>query len=113
LNPDQRIVTKIPLAEVWDESGSLSDERIRNLDQNNLAELIRAGPVKFVVADCGFKIRWIPTQQQFEFWKTVRHQIADPAKPILLKQFPNEIAYVASEWRGRTGECFILLEKHH
>ena len=52
-------------------------------------------------------------QQRFEFWKTVRPQIADPANPILLEQFPSETAYSASEWRGRSGECFILLEKHH
>jgi len=69
--------------------------------------------VQFVVADCGLKLSWIPTQQQFEFWKTVRPQIADPMKPIHLEMFPNETAYTASEWRGRTGKCLILLEKHH
>jgi hypothetical protein len=69
--------------------------------------------VQFVVADCGQKLRWILTHEGFEFWKTVRLQIADPLKPIYLEQFPNETAYTASEWRGRTGECLILLEEHH
>jgi hypothetical protein len=59
------------------------------------------------------KLRWIPTQQQFEFWKTIRPQIAEPEEPIFLKQFPKETAYIASEWRGRAGECLILLETHH
>ena len=70
----------------------MSDERVRNLDRHRLAECLRAGSVKLVVADCGFKLRWIPTQERFEFWETVQPQIADPAKPIFLKQFPDETA---------------------
>ena len=33
--------------------------------------------------------------------------------PLNLRLHPNEIAYIASEWRGRNGECLVLLEKHH
>ena len=103
----------MPLTELWDERGTLSNERLRILDQNNLVELLRAGPLQFVVADCGLKLIWIPTQQRFEFWKTVKSQIADASRPIYREQFPNETAYIASEWRGHAGECLILLEKHH
>jgi hypothetical protein len=71
------------------------------------------GQVQFIVADCGAKMNWISQQERFEFWKMVWPQIADPMKPIQLDQFPNETAYTASEWLGRTGECLILLEKHH
>jgi hypothetical protein len=69
--------------------------------------------MQFIVADCGVKLNWIPTHERFEFWKTARPQIAEPMKPIQLDQFPKETAYTASERRGRTGECLILLEKHH
>lgn len=113
MRPDQTIVTKIPLTEIWADRGTISNERLRRLDQSNLAELLRAGPLQFLVADCGLKLMWIPTQQRFEFWETVKPQIADPAKPIYREQFPDETAYIASEWRGRAGECLILLEKHH
>ena len=113
MRPGQRIVTRLPLAELWDEGGTLQGERIRHLDQKLIRELVRTGPVQFIVAKCGAKLNWIPTQERFEFWKTVRPQIADPMKPIQLNQFPNETAYTASEWRGRIGECLILLEKHH
>jgi hypothetical protein len=113
MRSDQKIVTRIPLTELWDASGKLTDERVRDLDTSSITELLRAGPVQFVVADCGLKLRWIPTPQRFDFWKRARPQIADPGKPIYLKQFPNETAYSASEWRGRTGECLVLLEKHH
>ena len=114
MRPDQRIVTKIPLTELWDDGdGTSTGERVRNLDQNDVVELLRSGPVQFLVADPGLKLRWIPTPQRFEFWKTVRPQIAHPGKPIYREQFPNETAYIASEWRGRTGECLILLEQYH
>lgn len=64
-------------------------------------------------ANCGAKLNWVPTQERFEFWKTVRRQIADPMNPIRLDRFPNETAYTASEWRGRAGERLVLLETHH
>jgi hypothetical protein len=111
--PDQRVVTKIPLTELWNERGTISRERTRWLAKSDLAELLRAGPLQFVVADCGIKLMWVPTQQRFEFWKTVKPQIADPAKPIFREQFPEETAYIASQWRGRAGECLILLAKYH
>jgi hypothetical protein len=113
LKPEQRITTKLPLDELWDESGTLTDGRIRNLDQNNLAELVRAGSIQFVVADVGRKLNWIPTQDRFDFWKTVRPQIVDSPGPIYLEQFPDQTAYTASEWPRRSGECLILLEKQH
>jgi len=103
----------MPLTELWDDGGPLAGERVRNLDLTDLVELLRSGPVQFLVADAGFKLRWIPTLERLEFWKTVRPQIAHPGKPIYRGQFPNETAYIASEWRGRIGECLILLEKYH
>jgi len=74
---------------------------------------MRKGPVRFIVANCGAKLNWIPMHETFEFWKRVRPHIAEPSKPIHLKQFPNETAYIASQWCGSTGECLILLETHH
>jgi hypothetical protein len=113
LRPEQRLVVKMPLTELWDDEGTLLGERIRNLVESDLVELLHTGPVQFLVADAGLELRWIRTQQLFEFWKTVRPQIAHPEKPIYRERVLNETAYIASEWRGRTGECLILLEKYH
>ena len=87
--------------------------RVRHLDENLIRDILRTVPVQFIVADCGEKLNWIPTQERFEFWKTIRPHIADPMKPIQLDRFPNQVACTASEWRGRAGECLILLEKRH
>ena len=113
MRPEHRIVTELPLNELWDETDTLPGERIRHLDGNLIRGLMGTGQVQFIVADCGAKLNWIPMPERFEFFKAIRPQIADPMKPIELDQFPNETAYTASEWRGRTGECLILLEKHH
>jgi hypothetical protein len=113
MRPDQRIVTKIPLTELWDEKGARPGERIRQLDGNLIRGLLGTGQVQFIVADCGAELHWIPMSERFEFWKTVRPQIADPSQPIHLGEFPKETAYVVSEWRGSGGECLILLEAHH
>ena len=103
----------MPLTEIWDDSGTLNGERIRYLDESTLRELVRSRCVQFIVANPGLRLDWIPTERRFEFWKTIRPQIAEPTKRLYLGQFPNEVAYMASEWRGRAGECLILLERHH
>jgi hypothetical protein len=113
MRPDQRIVTKLPLTELWDETGTLPGERIRHLDGNLIRGLMGTGQVQFIVANCGAKLNWIPMQERFDFWKAIRPQVADALKPIFLERFPNQTAYIASEWRGRAGECLILLEMHH
>jgi hypothetical protein len=96
MRPDQRIVTKLPLTELWDETGALPGERIRHLDENLIRGLMGTGQVQFI-----------------EFWKAIRPQVTDALRPIYLERLPNQTAYTASEWRGRTGECLILLETHH
>lgn len=113
MRADQRIVTKIPLTELWNDSGTLANKRVRYLEKSGIIELLRTCVVQFVVADCGLKLMWIPAEERFEFWKTVKRQIAEPEKPIYLRQFPNETAFIASEWRGAADECWILLEKYH
>jgi hypothetical protein len=113
MRPDQRIVTNLPLTELWDETGALPGERIRHLDGNLIRGLMGTGQVQFIVANCGAKLNWIPMQERFEFWKATRPHVADALRPIYLERFPNRTAYIASEWRGRTGECLILLETQH
>ena len=103
----------MPLTELWNDSGILADKRVRNLDRSTLLELVQSGPVRFVVADPGLKLEWIPTEERFQFWKAVKPQTADPEKRIRRESFPNDTCYIASEWRGRSGQCLVQLEKHH
>jgi hypothetical protein len=43
LRVDQRVVTKIPLTELWDENGTIAGDRIRDLNEDTLLEVIQIG----------------------------------------------------------------------
>jgi len=49
LRVDQRIATKIPLAELWGENGTIAGERIANLDENTVLALIRPGSLQLLL----------------------------------------------------------------
>jgi len=110
---EKRSVTKIPLREIWDDKGPVSEERVRHMGKDEICDLMRTDAVHFIVANCGEGLRWIPESERFSFWKRTERSIAKPDAPIRLEEFPAQVAYVASEWRGRSGERLILLEAHH
>jgi hypothetical protein len=110
---EKRIVTKLPLTGIWDDKGLVSEARVRHIDKEEIRDLMRTGTVQFIVANCGEGLRWIPELDRFSFWKRTERSIAKPETPIRLEEFPGQIAYVASEWRGRNGEQLVLLEAHH
>jgi hypothetical protein len=108
MNSELRVVTQWPLCE-----GLLpADRPIRHLDHSHVQRLLREESVRFVLADCGLPLQWIPESERFAFWKSVRAQIAEPDKAIYLGGFPQNVAYVASQWQGHGGKCVVLLEKH-
>lgn len=113
MKPELRIVTKLPLSELWDETGPLLANRVRYLGLGEIKELLRGGSVRFVVADCGHHLKWEPRGGTFAFWKGICDQIAAPEKPIFLDHFRGSEAYIASLWQSNEGDHLILLERHH
>ena len=113
VRPEQRIVVKIPIKELWDDRGPVSGLRISELDSESIRLLLKSGPVKFVVADVGLPLQWIEPDDRFDFWKATGLNVAIPEQKIPLEHFPNNLAYFASQWAGRDGECIVLLEKYH
>lgn len=57
MDPALRIVTRLPLAELWTERGPVAATRERLLGRAEVKSLLQAGPVQFVVADCGKALR--------------------------------------------------------
>lgn len=106
-----RVVLRIPMTELWREDGELISFRKRELGVTDVRELLRVGPVEYVVADVGLKLQWIPVEETFAFWK---HEVMRR-----LVQLPHEgsripdHAYVASEWITVKGKTVLLLEKYH
>lgn len=109
----QRVVTRLPLAELWDDAGPVAAANARNLTAANIRDLLRVGPVRFVVADIGAPLRWVPEAECFRFWKVeVRPRVAGAGGAILADS-PGGYCYFASEWEPVKGLPVVLLAVAH
>ena len=117
MDPALRIVTRLPLPELWTERGPISAARERTLGRAEVKALLQARPVQFVVADVGKRLRWVPPEERYVFWKAdARHHIVEnPDHPIDIYAYPEGYAYVASEWVADELDSspIIVLERHH
>ncbi len=113
--PMPRLVIRIPLDELWDDSGPLIAERVRCLSKLDLRELVRLGAVTFYVAEGGGPLRRVEPAECFDFWKSEiePHLVDPPEKRIYLDDYPDGYAYVASEWKTNDGTSVVLLEMYH
>ena len=62
-----KIVTKLPLESLWNETEFVDAKKVGPLTTNDIKELLPAA--QFVVADIGYALRWIDTADTFEFWR--------------------------------------------
>jgi hypothetical protein len=62
--------------------------RLRDLTPSELRELLRAGPVQFLIVDVGRPLRQVEERACFEFWKSeVRPRLAHPEARRRLEDF--------------------------
>lgn len=115
MDSDKRVVVRLPLEELWSRAGRIPAHKRRDLSTGDIAGLLRAGPLRFVVADVGHILEWIPETDRFTFWKAeVKPRVVDSyADGFYLNDFPGHYAYVASEWSADFGPPIVLLEMHH
>ncbi len=114
MKPELRHVSKMPLVELWNESGVVAAQKVRELGSSEIVSLLRAGKVRFVVADVGHHLQWIAPERCYEFWKSeVKMRLAQPEAEIYLEDFPGEYCYVASQWKPDVGAPIVLLMKSH
>ena len=109
----QRIVTRLPPAELWDDAGPVPASRDRDLTAADIRGLLRAGPVRFVVAEVGKPPRWVPARECFQFWTAEVQPRAAGAGGADLADFPGGYCYFASEWAAGDGAPFVLLSVAH
>jgi len=53
MNPELRIVTQMPLHELWNDHGVVRADMVRELSSSDIIELLREGSVRFVITDVG------------------------------------------------------------
>ena len=114
MKPELRLVSQMPLAELWNEHGVIPAERMRELGSSDIASMLRAGKVRFVIADIGHHLEWVSVEDSFRFWKSeVKRHLAQPDHKTYLEDFPGEYCYFASEWKTDLGEPIVLLSRAH
>jgi hypothetical protein len=107
-----KVVTMTPLTELWTDEGLVDAKRGRQLSTSDLKEILN--DVIFVVADVGQKLNWIKKEKVFDFWKTdLQKHLWNKSDEIKLDNFPDNYAYLATEWTDKADTKIILLEKLH
>lgn len=115
MNANLRIVMQIPMIELWDSSGNSIPAKQRVLRSSDIVALLRQGLVRFVVAECGEPLQWIPPLQSYDFWKSeVKPRIVESETETFDRaDFPGAYCYVASEWMDGQSLPLVLLEMYH
>jgi hypothetical protein len=110
-----KIVTQLPLQQLWRGSEFITTARGKSLTRADITGLLKTGPVQFVVVDVGVAPRWLELVDCYDFWKTeVKIHVADPASGATLKDFPDGYCYFASLWESEhVAAPIVLLEKQH
>ena len=95
MQPEERIVTRLPLTELWSPEGPLATERLRRVGRQEIKALLRTGPVHFVVADVGLPLRWIALTDAYKFWKQELkpHLIEAASERVYLEALPDQYGY--------------------
>jgi hypothetical protein len=108
-----RVVTQLPLRELWRDDGFSTTTRGKSLTFDDVREFLASGTVQFVVADVGVAPRWIPASECFDFWRNeIKAHLASGTKAAL-NEFPGGYCYFASQWEEGTTAPIVVLEKHH
>ena len=112
---NQRIVSQMPQNELWNDHRIVSTKKIRSLSADDIADILRLGKARFVVANIGEHLKWIPFEESYGFWKSeVKMRVVNPEENrFYLEDFPEEYCYIAEEWEADEGERIILLMMSH
>ena len=110
-----RVITHLPLTELWRGDGFRTSLRMQELAAEQIIAFLRTGQVHFAIADVGLAPQWVPLHDCYTFWKhEVQPHLAAPDSQLVLERFPQGYCYTASTWRNsETSVPIIVLEKHH
>ena len=109
-----RVITQLPLQELWRDDHILPASRGESLAGDDIRALLRSAPIHFVVAALGSAPEWILARECYDFWKSeVQPHLAAPDSRVYLDQFPDGYAYLATRWGEEASTPIIVLEKQH
>ena len=105
------VITKLPLSRLTTSRGDAT--HLADVSGELVRDLLREGVVRFVIADVGTELRWVPETECFDAWKNeVQPHLAEPGQRAYLEQFPGEYAYFASQWDDGSSPIILLSKAH-
>jgi hypothetical protein len=114
VDPSLKVVTHLPLRELWRPDGFTTTSRRGPLSKDEITQLLQTGPVQFVVVDAGFPPLWVAINDCYRFWKEeAKSHLLSAASKVVLSGQPDGYCYFASEWDSETAAPIVVLEKHH
>jgi len=94
-----KIIDKMPLVDLWRENTFLEAKRVKYLNQKAVSEILKNGPIRFVIANVGDKLIWIDLDECFKIYKTeIKEFIISDIDKIYLRTLKDEWGYIASLW---------------
>jgi hypothetical protein len=111
----ERHVTKLPLEELWDATGTLPLTAGDHLDRPAIEVLIRAGAVRLAMADVGHPLEWISEADRRSTWRgEVSERLVGPDQKAFLDDFNDGYCYRARAWVDAEGEvAAVVFERQH
>jgi hypothetical protein len=119
MTPEQRVVTTLPLTELWDAAGPLAAQRGPRVGDPDIRKLLGLrNAVQFVVADARRQpLRWVPLAEARAFWRREVEPRIVPADAVQFDHdsYPGRYCYVATRWTRdeQASPPLVLLERHH
>lgn len=99
---------------LWNDQEELAAKRKEYLGTEQIKELLRKGPIQFVIANVGDKLTWIDIANTYKIYKSrIKERLIDDLNHIDLENFKDNIGYMASSWEINPGISIILLEVYH
>ena len=109
-----KIVTFIPLDSLWTENEEIDANRKAYLNQNEISQLLKNGPVRIAIANIGDKLLWKLSDEFYKIYKAdIRDHIIPDSDNIDLTRLKDNYGYLASMWTDKLEIPIILLEKIH
>ena len=114
VDPKLRIVTRLPLDELWGDDGPLEASRGAALDAGQVIGYLREG-ADGVMASIGAPLRWMRGARLYDWWKReAKPRLLDPAAQAWrLDELPDERGWLATAWTVGDSGHTLVFEQHH
>jgi hypothetical protein len=101
VDPRLRIVTRLPLQEIWDEAGLIRARKGELVGSDEIRQFLRAEPGALVEAVIGERMVWHTGNARFAFWKgTLRPHLIEPESAIegFVRNDEDPLCFIVYEW---------------